>query len=175
MNRKAILSPRARSVLLALFVTVLWSSSWVLVKLGLEDIPPLPFAGLRYALACVCLLPFALRPRHLAALRRLSVAAWARLVLLGLLFYSLTQGSQFLSLCYLPAMTVSLLLSFTSVLVALLGILLLQERLTRLQWGGTGLYLAGEYLFLIASTEGAFATGKQAAERVVDDLRNERL
>ena len=38
-----------------------------------------------------------------------------------------------------------------------------------------GLYLAGEYLFLIACTEGAMATGKQAAERVVDDLRNERL
>jgi protoporphyrinogen/coproporphyrinogen III oxidase len=38
-----------------------------------------------------------------------------------------------------------------------------------------GLYLAGEYLFLIACTEGAMATGKTAAERVVDDLRNERL
>lgn len=38
-----------------------------------------------------------------------------------------------------------------------------------------GLYLAGEYLFLIASTEGAFATGKQAAERVLAELRNERL
>jgi protoporphyrinogen/coproporphyrinogen III oxidase len=39
----------------------------------------------------------------------------------------------------------------------------------------SGLYLAGEYLFLIACTEGAMATGKQAAEKVVDDLRNERL
>ncbi len=39
----------------------------------------------------------------------------------------------------------------------------------------SGLYLAGEYLFLLACTEGAFATGKQAAEMAVDDLRNERL
>jgi oxygen-dependent protoporphyrinogen oxidase len=39
----------------------------------------------------------------------------------------------------------------------------------------TGLSLAGEYLFLIACTEGALATGKQAAERVVDDLLQERL
>ncbi len=39
----------------------------------------------------------------------------------------------------------------------------------------SGLYLAGEYLFLIACTEGAMATGKQAAERVVEDLRQERL
>jgi protoporphyrinogen/coproporphyrinogen III oxidase len=33
-----------------------------------------------------------------------------------------------------------------------------------------GLYLSGEYLFLIASTEGALATGKKAAEMAVDDL-----
>ncbi|NTW39186.1 MAG: FAD-dependent oxidoreductase [Cellulomonadaceae bacterium] len=32
-----------------------------------------------------------------------------------------------------------------------------------------GLYLAGEYLFLIACTEGALATGKQAAQMVVAD------
>lgn len=35
-----------------------------------------------------------------------------------------------------------------------------------------GLYLAGEYLFLIASTEGALATGKKAAEMVIEDLKN---
>ena len=35
-----------------------------------------------------------------------------------------------------------------------------------------GLYLAGEYLFLIASTEGALATGKKAAEMVIKDLES---
>ncbi len=38
-----------------------------------------------------------------------------------------------------------------------------------------GLYLSGEYLFLIASTEGALATGKAAAEMAIDDLVHERL
>jgi protoporphyrinogen oxidase len=33
-----------------------------------------------------------------------------------------------------------------------------------------GLYLAGEYLFLIACTEGGFATGEQAAGMVLEDL-----
>jgi oxygen-dependent protoporphyrinogen oxidase len=32
-----------------------------------------------------------------------------------------------------------------------------------------GLYLAGEYLFIIASTEGAFATGEKAANMVIED------
>jgi len=39
----------------------------------------------------------------------------------------------------------------------------------------SGLYLAGEYLFLIACTEGAMATGKKAAEAVIADLQQERL
>ena len=39
------------ALLQALFVTFLWSTSWVLIKLGLRDIPALTFAGLRYGLA----------------------------------------------------------------------------------------------------------------------------
>ena len=150
------LSPRFRAVLQALFVTFLWSTSWVLIKVGLEDIPALPFAGLRYALAFLCLLPFAIRSRQLTRLRGLSAGTWLRLILLGLLFYAATQGAQYLSLFYLPAATTSLLLSFTTIVVALLGILLLGERPTGIQWGGTGLYLAGIalYFFPVALPRG---------------------
>jgi len=142
-----VLSPRFRAVLQALLVTFLWSTSWVLIKIGLQGVPALPFAGLRYTLAFVCLLPFAIRSRQLAPLRDLSARGWARLVLLGWLFYAVTQGAQFLSLFYLPAMTTSLLLSFTPAVVALLGVLLLGERPTALQWGGTALSLIGLWVF----------------------------
>ncbi len=140
-------SPHFRAVFQALFVTFLWSTSWVLIKIGLEDIPPLTFAGLRYALAFVCLLPFAIRSRQLTSLRSLPVGAWAQLIALGLLLYSVTQGAQFLSLFYLPTVTSSLMLSFTTVIVALMGIFLLGERPTVMQWGGTGLYLAGVLIY----------------------------
>lgn len=137
------LPPHVRAFLQALLVTFLWSTSWVLIKIGLQDIHALPFAGLRYTLAFLCLLPFGLRARQLTRLRQLSLGGWLRLILLGLLFYSVTQGAQFLSLFYLPAVTTSLLLSFTTVIVALLGISLLGERPTPAQWGGAGLYLVG--------------------------------
>lgn len=140
-------SPHFYAVVQALFVTFLWSTSWVLIKLGLKDIPALPFAGLRYTLAFLCLLPFALRSGQLANLRSLSTGMWLRLIALGLLFYAVTQGAQFLSLFYLPATTTSLLLSFTTILVALLGIVLLRERPSAMQWGGTGLYLLGVLAF----------------------------
>jgi drug/metabolite transporter (DMT)-like permease len=141
------LSPHVRAVLQALFVTFLWSTSFVLVKIGLQDIPALPFAGLRYTLAFLCLLPPAILSGQLARLRDLSTGSWARLILLGLVFYSLTQGAAFLSLLYLPAVTVSLLLSFTPVIVATLGIATLGERPTPVQWGGTGLCLAGVFVY----------------------------
>ena len=139
--------PHLQAVLQALFVTFLWSTSWVLIKIGLEEIPALPFAGLRYTLAFVCLLPFAARSGQLGSLRRLPAGTWIRLLLLGLLFYSVTQGSQFLSLNYLPAVTVSLLLSFTTILVALIGFFALRERPTTMQWTGSGLYLAGVLVY----------------------------
>ena len=139
--------PHLQAVLQALFVTFLWSTSWVLIKIGLEDLPALPFAGLRYTIAFLCLLPFAARSGQLEPLRKLSAGTWARLLLLGLLFYSITQGAQFVSLFYLPAVTVSMMLSFTTVLVALIGIFALHERPAAIQWGGTGLYLAGVLVY----------------------------
>ena len=140
-------SPHVRAVALAFFVTFLWSTSWVLIKLGLKDIPALTFAGLRYMLAFFCLLPFAIRAGHVTTLRRLSTGAWLRLIVLGLLLYSVTQGAMFLSLFYLPAVTTSLLLSFTTVVVALLGLALLKEQPTWMQWGGTALYLVGVLVY----------------------------
>jgi drug/metabolite transporter (DMT)-like permease len=135
------------AVLQALFVTFLWSTSWVLIKIGLKDIPALTFAGLRYSLAFLCLLPFLLRPASLAAMRGLSGRAWARLIVLGLLFYAITQGAQFLGLFYLRPATVNLVLSFTPALVALLGIAWLAEQLTALQWAGAGLSLVGVVIY----------------------------
>jgi drug/metabolite transporter (DMT)-like permease len=142
------LPPRFRAVLLALLVTVLWSSSWVLIRIGLQDIPPLSFAGLRYALAFACLVPFAFRTHSLGSLRRLSAGTWLRLVVLGVLYYAVTQGAQFLSLFYLPASTTSLVLSFTTVIVAFLGLLLLRERPTLLQWVGALVGLVGVFVYL---------------------------
>lgn len=138
-----------RAVLQALFVTFLWSTSWVLIKIGLEEIPALIFAGLRYSLAFIILLPFSLRAHMTQSAPRpkLSRQSWMSLLSLGLLLYALTHGAQFLGLSYLPAVTVSLLLNFTPVLVALMGILLLSEHPSPVQWGGFGLYLMGIVIF----------------------------
>ena len=136
------------AVVQALFVTLLWSSSWVLIKIGLAEIPALTFAGLRYSLAALCLLPFVvLRSERRAKLRALSPQDWGRLALLGLVFYALTQGAQFVGLAYLPAVTVSLMLNVTPVVVALMGIPLLGEYPRRSQWIGVALFIAGAVVY----------------------------
>ena len=48
-------SPRLLAILQAVFVTFLWSTSWILIKWNIDEIPPLTFAGLRYSLAFVFL------------------------------------------------------------------------------------------------------------------------
>ena len=52
MGEGDTLSPLVRAVCQALLVTFLWSRSTVLIKIGLADIAPLPFAGLRRCAAC---------------------------------------------------------------------------------------------------------------------------
>lgn len=132
------------AILQALLVTVLWSSSWVLIKQGLEEIPALTFAGLRYLLAAVLLWALLLsNRRRRAALAALEPTDWRRLLGLGVVAYSLTQGAQFLALTYLPAQTTSLVLSFTPVVVAVMAALLLAERMNGRQWLGIGLVILG--------------------------------
>lgn len=140
--------PRTVAILQALLVTFLWSTSWVLIKTGLDEIPALTFAGLRYVLAFLCLLPLALRPAHRTAIRSLTGSDWRQLAILGLVFYACTQGAQFLSLVYLPAQTASLVLSFSPVAVALIGVVALGERTVAAQWFGVGVFLVGAAVFL---------------------------
>lgn len=142
----ASISPRLRAILQALFVTFLWSTSWVFIKIGLKDdqIPALTFAGLRYMLAFAMLVPlFLSRPDQWQPLRSLPRRVWIELTVLGLLMITLAQGAQFVALERLPAMTTNLLLSFTAILVTIISVAWLHERPTPVQYMGIALYLFG--------------------------------
>jgi drug/metabolite transporter (DMT)-like permease len=141
-------------------VTFLWSTSWILIKLGLEEIPAISFAGMRYTLAFLVLAPALLASAdRRAELRKLRPFHWLRLSLLGAVFYSLTQGAQFLALAFLPAVTLSLILSFTPAAVALLGASFLGERLTHRQWVGVSCFLIGALVYFMPLTVPLQLTG----------------
>jgi drug/metabolite transporter (DMT)-like permease len=134
-------SAHARATAEALFVTFLWSTCWVLIKLGLPSIPPLTFASLRYAMAFLCLTPALWI--HRREVRGLSASSWTLVALLGVILYTVTQGGQFLTLAHLDATTFSLLFSFTVVAVALASLAQRRERPRALQWAGIGLAVIG--------------------------------
>lgn len=145
--RAAHAQTHTRAIWIALFVTFLWSTSWVLIKIGLGQIPPLLFAGLRYGLAFVIMLPWLLRPasRHeLAGLQRNDLVA---LALLGLVIIAITQGAQFIALAHIPAHTLSLLLSLSTLSIAFLGVLFLGESLRGRQWMGVAVTLIGAFIY----------------------------
>jgi drug/metabolite transporter (DMT)-like permease len=151
------------AVLQGLFVTFLWSTSWVLIKIGLDDldIAPLSFAGLRYALAAAILLPFGVR----AMRRREGASVDPRLGLLvaayGLLFVAVAQGAQFAALALLPATAVSLILASIPAVVAAFALVGGRERATLGQALGIGLLSIGAILYfgpfeVEAGTEAGF-------------------
>jgi drug/metabolite transporter (DMT)-like permease len=130
-----------KAALQALFV------SWVFVKIGLHDIPPVTFAGLRYFLAFVSLFAVSLLNHSRSEFRQLTRTEWLRFVLLGILLYAGTQGAVFVALAYLPAVTVNLLWSFSNVLIAILGVVFLSERPGLFQWAGALLAMLGAVIF----------------------------
>ena len=144
---KNISGSNFKAILLAILVTFLWSTSFVIIKWGLAEIPPLTFAGLRYFIAFLCLLPFAFSKQNILELKKLNGKMILKLFLLGILFYSFTQGAQFFGLYFLPAVTVSLLLNLTPIIVAVLAIFMISETPSFIQWAGILLFLAGIIIY----------------------------
>lgn len=138
---------RVKAILLGLLVVVLWSTSWVLIKKGLPGVPPITFAGLRYGLGFLILLPFMLTKNHRAEIKNLSKRDWWLIILFGVLNIAITQGAQYLALSLLPAVTVSLILQLSSLLVTMGGMVILKEVPTWLQWSGVGMNLTGILLY----------------------------
>ncbi|HSN95318.1 MAG TPA: DMT family transporter [Anaerolineaceae bacterium] len=144
-------SRRTKAILQALLVTLLWSSSWILVKQNIQSIPPLTFAGLRYTLAFLILVPSAIRKRD--EIRSLKKSDYGTLILLGLVYYAMTQGGQFLTLKHLDAIGFSLILNFSALIVALYAVIRGKESPLPTQWLGMTIFLVGALLFFLPQTQ----------------------
>ncbi len=81
---------KARLVWLVL--CLIWGSTWLFIKLGLEDLPPFTFAGIRFVIASTILF-------SLVAVRRLSLARkrsdWVLLASTGVLAFCINYGLLF--------------------------------------------------------------------------------
>ena len=146
-----------RALMEGLLVTFLWSTSYVLIKRGLRELPPLTFAAYRYIIASAVLLAVTLlRDR---GIRLTTKEALPKIFILGISGYSVAQGLQYVGLSHLPAVTVTFLLNFTPVTVLLFGIVFLREFPVPFQLAGMTLALFGAHLFFLAPISGAEIIG----------------
>lgn len=109
---------RARLVLVYAGVAVLWGSTWLVVKIGLQDLPPLHFAGVRMLLAGVLLAPIALRGGHW---RELAGPTLWRVLQVGLFQIALPYGLLFASQQWVPSGVSAVLFATFPIWIALLA------------------------------------------------------
>jgi drug/metabolite transporter (DMT)-like permease len=123
--------------LYALLVLV-WSSTWVTIKIGLEDLPALLGAGIRFALAGVGLLAY-------AVLRRRPLATDALLAtVLGVLPFATTYGLIYWAEQHIPSGLTAVLFGVLPLYVALLAAVTLPDEPLRVRLLlGIGIAIAG--------------------------------
>ena len=130
--------------LLALLVVVVWGLNFVVIKMGLHNMPPLMLAGLRFLLVAFPALLFVARPK---------------IPLKLLLGYGLTISfGQFAFFCAIkfgmPAGPASLVLQVQAFFTIILGAFVFGERLQGKQLAGISLAVFGVLVLIEGSLNG---------------------
>ena len=88
----------------------IWGSTWLFIKIGLADLPPLTFAGIRFVIACTIIYVF-IRARGIQLPN--TRGAWLLLVVTGVLSFSLNYGLIFWAEQYISSGLAALLQATT--------------------------------------------------------------
>jgi drug/metabolite transporter (DMT)-like permease len=113
---------RAAVIGLYLLLVIIWSSTWVAIKIGLEDCPPLLGAGIRFAAAGFVLLAFAA-----ARGRSLRTDAWLAGIL-ALMPFALAYGLVYWGEQHIPSGLAAVLFGVLPLYTAFLGSVLLPDQ-----------------------------------------------
>ena len=157
---------REAAVAIGVVVTFLWATSVVLIRLGLteEAVDPIGFAGVRFSLAALILLPLALPQLRAARVWRASHRPLLGVVIYGLLMFCVAQVGFYIALGGLTASSVGLLMGLAPVVTALVTLRSQHERATSMQALGIAVLIVGVIAFFgLESPAGgasvAFAAG----------------
>ena len=151
---------KARLVWLTL--CCIWGSTWLFIKLGLEDLPPLTFAGIRFVIACSILLVI-IRIRGLQLPR--SGSDLKLLALTGFLSFTVNYGTIFWGEQYIPSGLAAVLQATIPAFGLVIAHFYLPgERMTWAKLFGVALGVVG--VAVVFSNQLAIAGGKALAGSV---------
>ena len=137
-------------------LVVIWSSTWVGIKIGLEDSPPLLGAGVRFTLAGAILLA-------LAAVQRRSLRTdWLLAGMLAVAPFAFAYGLVYWGEQYVPSGLAAVLFGVLPLYTALLGAVLLPDEPLRASLlAGVLIAIGGLSLAFLESVE--LGTAEKAA------------
>ncbi|MBL8287965.1 MAG: DMT family transporter [Rubrivivax sp.] len=141
-------------------VPALWSSNYLIARLASGVVHPHALAFGRWAVALVLLLPFV--GRGLLERRQAVRREWQHLLVLGSLGMWICGAWVYLGGQSTSAANIALIYAAAPVAIAIIGVKLLHERMSSLQWAAVAAALAG-VLFVIARGELATLLALQLA------------
>ena len=130
---------RGRALLLYVLCCTVWGSTWLVIKIGLEDLPPFLFGGVRMSIASLALIPIALRHWRQLTRRQWSWIACAGFLQLGLSYAGVFAAERFIS----SGLAATLFCSYPIWAIGLAHFLVPGERATLLHAGSALLGIAG--------------------------------
>ena len=119
------------NIIVWLILCLIWGSTWIFIKIGLADLPPITFAAARFLLAVVLLSPLVLAGKLPVPRTR---AEWKLIALTGVLQFSVNYSLVFWSEQYISSGLAAVLQSMITVFGLLLAwIFLPSERITAIK------------------------------------------
>lgn len=130
-----------RTVLVWVFLCLIWGTTWIFIKIGLQDLPPIAFATARFVFAVAGLaVVIATQRIPLAPLK----ANWKLIALTGFLQFSINYSLVFWSEVYITSGLAAVLQATISVFGLLLAwIFLPNEKVTKLKFAAIIIGIAG--------------------------------
>ena len=92
MTETTYATARWRIIFAFTTLCVVWSSTWLAIKVGLADLPPISFAAIRFVIAFVILLAVSVGRVSMLPPKR---SDWLLLAFTGMLLFSLNYGLLF--------------------------------------------------------------------------------
>ena len=120
---------RIRKIIVWLILCLIWGSTWIFIKIGLADLPPISFASARFVLSAAVVLAIILVQK--IPLPR-SMSEWRLLALTGFLQFALNYSSVFWAEQYITSGLAAVLQATITLFgLVLAWIFLPAERITR--------------------------------------------
>src|SRR6266516_4134427 len=124
-----------------LTLCAVWSSTWLVIKIGLRDLPPISYAGIRFLIAIIVLLAVSYGRVRLLPRRALDYAV---LAFIGLLMFAVNYGLLFWGELYVSSGLAAVLQATIPIFGMLFAHLMLPDEPLRLQkLGGAMIALGG--------------------------------